>query len=433
MATYVLTVAPHRREKLLWAAEHLSPEISEAVPVFSVGRRHLVVFASFQEGAITHIAEGRRGNNAATGSVRLHMRNLEELTRPFSFTEIANAVPARVRAPLQLRFEGQGGLLPPKTDDAFLDYMVGADDRVAEHLAIRGMDADSVRGFRPRIRRNLALQKDALNVALRIGGIGLEPLVEWQPASVDRGTRFFLEGVPGARSLENDALLNDYSTLPGFDLIRKSHPAVAHFRGSRTEMTVIMADQRPLEQQTGVDLIYFNETYRSFAMVQYKAMEAATGGATFRWQPGDRFTQQIDRMNSLWEHIKDESAENRPEDFRFSHNPFFLKFFTRTPLSPSSKGMFPGLYLPLGLWTRLCLSEELKGPKGGNLLTHANVGRWLSNSDFIQLVSRSWVGTSLSQSAMLERVIQEAWETGQTKVLAIKRDLEITSLEPHVW
>ena len=365
--------------------------------------------------------------------MRLHIRDLEELTRPFWFTEIADAVPARVRGPLQRRFEGQGGLLPPKTDDAFLDYMVEADDRVAEHLAIRGMDADSVRGFHPRVRRNLALQKDALNVALRIGGIGLEPLVEWQSASVDRGTRFFLEGIPGARSWENDVLLNDYSTLPGFDLISKSHPAVAHFRGSGTTMTVIMADQRPLEQQTGVDLIYYNETYRSFAMVQYKAMETATSGAGFRWQSGDPFMKQVERMQALWEYIRNEVAENNPVDFRFSCNPFFLKFFTRQPFITTSQEMFPGLYLPLDLWERLRVSEQLKGPNGGNLLTHANVGRWLSNSDFIRLVSRSWVGTSFGQSATLEQLIRQVWETGQTKVLAIKRDLEITPAVPRAW
>lgn len=305
-------------------------------------------------------------------------------------------------------------------------------DRVAEHLAIRRIEADSVRAFQSRVRDTLALQKDALNVALRIGRIPLDPLVAWHPAGVEHGDRFFLEGIRQARRLEDDVLLEDFSKLPGFDLVRSSHPAVAHFQGvGGNRMTVIMANNRPLERQTGVDLIYFNETYRSFAMVQYKAMEAIKGGNGFRWQPGDRFMKQIGRMNAIWEHIRNEDAGSDPAGFRFSRNPFFLKFFTRKPFRPTSKQLFPGLYLPLDLWKRLDRAGSLRGPKGGNLLTHSNVGRWLSNSDFVQLVSRSWVGTSVGQSAILERVIQGVWETGRTKVIAIKRDPEIPSPRPH--
>jgi hypothetical protein len=44
----------------------------------------------------------------------------------------------------------------------------------------------------------------------------------------------------------------------------------------------------PVEEQTGADLIYYNETYSAFVLVQYKAMEQAKGGAEFRWRDGDR-------------------------------------------------------------------------------------------------------------------------------------------------
>ena len=65
--------------------------------------------------------------------------------------------------------------------------------------------------------------------------------------------------------------------MPGFEAIGE----VTHYGSKvfeKTEnpavrLTVIMANRLPLEQQTGADLIYFNEAYRSFAMVQYKAMK----------------------------------------------------------------------------------------------------------------------------------------------------------------
>jgi len=65
--------------------------------------------------------------------------------------------------------------------------------------------------------------------------------------------------------------------------------------------------------------------------------------------------------------------------------PLFLKFCSRVVFSPDDKGLFPGIYLPLDLWKRLHSAGRLKGPRGGNVLGFANVGRKLSNSDFIQL------------------------------------------------
>ena len=345
LETYVLIVAPHRREPLLSAARKRSRDISEAVPTFSVGRNPLIVFASFRDGTITHVAEGRRGADAATDSVRLRLRQLNELTRPFSFPELTNAVPTRVQHHLRRQLQGQVGVLSPKSGDALVDYMAEADERVRDHLLVLDMEASEVQGFPSRVRANLGLQKDALNIALRIGGIELDRLVKWHPASVVQGARFFLEGVPGGRALEEDVLLADFSSLLGFELLLKSHPAVAHFRSEgdpSNQMTVIMANNRPLEQQTGVDLIYFNERYRSFVMVQYKAMEAGDGGSTFRWKAGDRFTRQVERMETLWEHIQDKGTAADPDAFRFSTNPFFLKFFTRKPFRVDERTMFSG-------------------------------------------------------------------------------------------
>jgi hypothetical protein len=85
-------------------------------------------------------------------------------------------------------------------------------------------------------------------------------------------------------------LATDFSVLPGFEAIR-THPfAAREFRSSddpSLRLTVIMANRLPLEEQTGADLIYYNETFRSFILVQYKAMEEGSHGPEFRWQLND--------------------------------------------------------------------------------------------------------------------------------------------------
>ena len=186
-------------------------------------------------------------------------------------------------------------------------------------------------------------------------------------------------------------------------------------------MTVIMANKRPLESQTGVDLIYFHETYRSFVMVQYKAMKTEGGERTYRWRNEGQLMKEIRQMKSIMAELKNKPIRDSPKDFRFSDNPFFLKFCPREGFQPDTTSMYPGLYLPLDLWERLRNSGELKGPRGGNLLTYTNTERWLSNTEFINLVSKSWVGTSTSQSEILESLIQTVVRTGKTVVFAAKR------------
>ena len=199
--------------------------------------------------------------------------------------------------------------------------------------------------FEPRAKENLAYQKETLGIALEISGISKDELLRWQP--VDGSARSFLEGLPGAQVREDAMLLADFSTLPGFEAIGE----VTHY-GSKVfetaenpavRLTVIMANRLPLEQQTGADLIYFNEAYRSFVMVQYKAMEKGKAQAEFRWQVGDQFVQEIARMDALLAELNKIQSGSDPDGYRFSENPFFLKFCPRVVFNPDDKGLFKGI------------------------------------------------------------------------------------------
>jgi hypothetical protein len=70
-SAYILKVPPDRRSIILRRAEELSyypkAAVGEPVPTFAHSRNApLVVFASFQDDAITHIAIGRKGVSAGT-------------------------------------------------------------------------------------------------------------------------------------------------------------------------------------------------------------------------------------------------------------------------------------------------------------------------------------------------------------------------------
>ncbi|MBT3358823.1 MAG: hypothetical protein HN403_04260 [Rhodospirillales bacterium] len=437
-AGYVLNVASDRRDLLLDETEHggsfysSTPYIAEPVPAFAHSRRApLVVFASFEYEKITHIADGKRGASAGTGLSRLNMQDLTALARPIGFSELVDGVPKRVQAHLK-RVLAIGGILPPKTLGAFVDRIVDLDSSIAGRLArYSERRRKALALLEPRAKENLAFQKETLGIALEISGIAKDDLLEWQPAAGSQQS--FLDGLPGAQVREDAMLLADFSTMPGFEAIGETtHYGSKVFKKEQdpsVRLTVIMANRLPLEQQTGADLIYFNEAYKSFVMVQYKAMEKGNDQAEFRWQAGDQFVQEIARMEELLAELSKIRSGNDPDGYRFSENPFFLKFCPRVVFNPDDKGLFKGIYLPLELWKRANAAGRLKGPKGGNVLSFQNVGRRINNTEFVNLVSGSWVGTSIEQSAILGPLIREILASGKTVTFAIKHAVPETDAE----
>jgi hypothetical protein len=184
-----------------------------------------------------------------------------------------------------------------------------------------------------------------------------------------------------------------------------------------------MANHLPLEEQTGADLIYHNETFNSFVLVQYKSMSDGPNGPEFRWQENDQLAIEIARMENITSGFGALPDDLSTGGFRLHNNPFFLKLCRRILFNPDDKGLFPGMYLPLGLWKCLSSSPATLGPRGGRVLRYDNVDRKLTNTEFVSLVSNAWVGTTAPQSSVLEKVIKEVIRQGRTVTLAVRSDI----------
>ncbi|MFN9977372.1 MAG: hypothetical protein ACK58T_46460, partial [Phycisphaerae bacterium] len=106
-----------------------------------------------------------------------------------------------------------------------------------------------------------------------------------------------------------------------------------------------------------------------------------------------------------------------------------LKLCPRLIFNPDDKGLFKGIYLPLELWRSLSKDPITLGPRGGRILTFDNVGRKLTNTEFITMVSNAWIGTTVPQSDMLGRVIEDVIQSGRTVTLAVKSKPTATKLD----
>jgi len=412
---YVLNVAPARRETLLrdeWPAEPVGD--------FKHSRSHpLICFVGFADGAITHLALGRRGVRAGTGLRRLNLEELTPLGASLSHASIVARVPARVRAHVQERLTA-GGVLPPGSFGAVVEAvrsLLPQSNSLLDRFSERRRQR--IAALSDRARRSLAYQKETVATALALADLDVEELQDWSPG-VEVAS--FLDGLPQARLREDQMLLNDFRSFPGFDLIRTMQHGAAVFSKDGVRLTVVMANRHALEEQTGADLIYRNESFGSFVFVQYKAMEHEADRAVFRL-PNEQLAKELARMTALSKQLDDCEPEFALGGFRLMANPFFLKLCPRLTFDPDDTGLTKGMYIPLEYWRRLETDPCIEGARGGRGITYENVGRYFANTDFVSLVARGWVGTAGMQTQILDEVIREAVASGRAVTIAVKKQL----------
>lgn len=346
---FALVLASNREQVFLQCAD-AEEVFAEPVPDFLHGRNiPLVCFVVTQNKMISHLCLAKRGMRAGTGIRRLNVKSITTLPNPIDIATVIDAIPNRLKKTASNRFTS-GGLFTAKCFEAVVEAVRGISPETQSVLdRFSRLRSERIRQIPDRAQESLAYQQHALVTALSIAGLNRDELQEWSPP--DQGTpSSFLDGLPSARLREDPMVVNDLTKVPGFDLVRTLPYNAAVFESDSERLTVILANRLPLEEQTGTDLVYFNETYQSFVMVQYKAMERdADEGALFRF-PNNQLDEEIQRMDRLLGILQTCAQNNHRDGFRLNENPFFLKLCPRIVFQPDNVSLVPGMYLPLDYW-----------------------------------------------------------------------------------
>lgn len=215
-----------------------------------------------------------------------------------------------------------------------------------------------------RERENLALQKETLAAALEIAGVGTEGD---SPRMDARHGRTHL--VPGRTSGCKGARGRDASCRSVRSAgLRCPARSAAHRRPYLPvrDGPVCSRDRRHGKSSgaggdNGADLIYFNETYRCFAWCNTRRSKRAHKNMNSAGHRAISSSGELERMDKLLEQLERIEPDTDPDGFRLTSNPFFLKFCSRIVFNPDDRGLFPGIYLPLGLWKALATSDRLSG------------------------------------------------------------------------
>lgn len=250
---------------------------AEAVNRFAHSRSApLVCFVINTSGTITHIARGRRGMNAGTGQSRLNLTDIEAMTTKLTATDIIEGVPKRNRNPVEDRFLN-GGLLTPRAFEEVVDLVSHlAPETKASLNRFSKSTRQRLSELTSKARGTLAYQKESVATALHMAGMDREPLAHWTLEAEDK-PKSFLEGLPQARLREDPMIIHDMMNVPGYDYLTEIKVAsAAVFEDGDNRLTVVFANRLPLEEQTGCDLIYYNETFNAFVMVHTKRWNLMT-------------------------------------------------------------------------------------------------------------------------------------------------------------
>jgi hypothetical protein len=263
----------------------------------------------------------------------------------------------------------------------------------------------------------VAFERDAVGLALEMAGLEGERQTALSAWDGDEDEPFLI-GVPTFTALEDRAIEHDAQVFGDWELIKRSAVGITRFQSRGRRVTVINVNRAGVEKAIGVDLIYYTQKYDAYVLVQYKRRDS---DSEERWvyRPDSHFDQQLERMRNL---VEDDTDPTSPQQYRLDERCCFLKFCVPTLPEAFSTDLIKGAYLPIAYWDCLARSGALKGERGGRLLTGKTVDRYLNNTQFIDLVQASWVGSRGATSKQIEQVVRAGLEANESLILAHAAD-----------
>ncbi|MCS5721495.1 hypothetical protein N1028_01550 [Herbiconiux sp. CPCC 203407] len=360
-------------------------------------------------------------SGVASGTVRASFRPVYRLRTPVPLSEVAAST----------KILSDALTIPPKFFPSLLLRHVGA-DVIAKLVALDPGLFDWItqltsppRSFPPGIEQARVEARDAVRLAAQISDIELpaDALVSDIEGVTDED---LLETVVNSAyqvDLEEELLPLD---LQRFNRKLKGKQVAASMsvfsdKSREHVLSVVCVNKKPLEEEMGVDLFYWDKVNDVFTFVQYKRLEKAPSQSEglYEWA----YKRRGELIKQLALMPRSTKIDRSSKDWRLAETPFWFKFVRGDAAVRSDGQVLKGMYVSAD-WLRLAIDGgDLKsGPKGGFRLTYGNA-KYIGRSAFTHLVARGLLGTSSSQSLSFKRVFRSLGKDRQV-ILAVKSEWE---------
>jgi len=379
----------------------------------------------FEPQVVTHWALARKGKGVATGKVRVEFTEVTSTLIPLA--EVERRVGPRILQNVVRARAGVGGKVPPATWEG-MKIAVGAID-AASLATLERLERlrDQSRKFINRPGTEVvAQQRDAVGLALdafdETGQLRKRTLTAWAAPTGNHLTSF-LEGLEGVRTIEDQLIARDAAVFPGAGQVRHTVLGAVFGVGDR-KLEVFNVNRSAIERSLGVDLLYFNEAFDAWTLIQYKSMERPTGAAERLpfYRPDESFNNELARMKAFRDATPDAwTMSDGLSSYRLCGDGFYFKLCSRVQLEVLSDTLLPGMYLSRQVVEAALIDPATVGERGGRIITFENTKRHISNTLFADLLRDGWIGTRGVSSARIGQIVRDGLVAGRAIVLARSR------------
>jgi len=264
----------------------------------------------------------------------------------------------------------------------------------------------------------IAQEKDACGVALEIFGEDRATYIAHRKAPSKPAP--FLQDLASVHIREDTMLMHDARVFPGWSEIRKYQVGAAEFEKNGEHLTILNVNRTPVERTLGVDLIYYQDRYDSYVLVQYKRMEPHhRSGWCFR--PTDQqCKEELKRMQLFKKRFPPIDRALTLPSYRLKAEGFYFKLCREVSFKPLSDELIKGMYIPLDYWQLLLRDRATLWTGGGRIFHYENVGRHLSNTEFVNLVQQGWIGSSAGASRAITALIKQSISGNRSVIVGIQ-------------
>lgn len=377
------------------------------------------LFDEASEADLYNLPESGR-HIVAIGRVRLSPRpaTTDERVRvtephviePVPLRLLVGLVPTAERRRASDLLDSVGGVAMPPLGEALVDALLELRPGLRETVQrLRRLDEqESVVGAAGRV---LAMERDAVKLALSIAGLSTDVLSEWSgPDSTG-----FLSALPQRRgALEDVVIAHDSARFSNWEALSGEMLDWINFSDGQQHVRVGNVNRTRLENVLGVDLIYHHLDADTFVLVQYKRMVQNARGE-WLYYPDEQLDRELASMRKV--ETGDNSSAADPATWRLHAKGCYLKL-VRDPrgFDPNDTRLLPGIYLPLEYVDEIWESRE-RG-RGWRRLGYDNIDRYITSDLFVALVRQGWIGTRGVTTRAVEGIVEAFLAEGRSIILA---------------
>lgn len=418
---YLLAFEPRQTEKI---AERLY-SVKEASESFSAMdwtfERREVVLLSLIPGEPTigaAVLMERMHSSGGTGKLKMRMSlpvliddaiTAQELLDVLALGDCVSTAerPKRIATSIWPNLLDAIKRLRPQIAEQFQALLASRDEE-------RRLTGDSARVLR------LMEQRDAIGLALEVGSLDRQgTLRSLKSDKVDSATSA-LDLLDHELLQEQDVIRRDEEVFK--ELLTQDMRHGSFVGPSGRQVRVHVYDKKPLETVLGIDLLIYQESYKSYLLVQYKVMEPVNGrnGKSWSYLVDEQMRKQIAAMDKgMAAILRQPASAAEMMGWRLHNGAFYFKLCETTRPDARDDALVGGITLGHDHLKNFLTLPQSAGENGGQRIGYGNCSRYLNNSQFIELAREGWIGCDQQGYSLITDVLKANSDGGKVAMLTV--------------